>query len=490
MKAVVIGSGFSGLSTATYLASKGYEVDVIEKNSGPGGRARQLIDSGFTFDMGPSWYWMPDVFERYFSDFGKTPGDYYDLLRLDPSYNVFFDDGVMEIPSDMTKIEALFDRLEPGSAVRLKKFLKDASYKYKVGIDDLVRKPSLSFLEFADIRILKGLFQLDLLTNIRSSIKKVVSNPQLRALLEFPVLFLGATPSNTPALYSLMNYADMSLGTWYPKGGMFSVVDGFYKLAQEKGVNFVFDSEVTGFEYDQNSVSSVITESHAFKCDIVVASADYAHVEQNLLDPKYRRYSKKYWEKRKMAPSSILYYIGLDKPVPGIDHHSLFFDASFDNHADALYTDLGWPEKPLFYVSASSKTDKGAAPEGQESLFILIPTPPGMEDTNEVLDHYFNLVSERLLTHTGMDIRNHIVMKKDYAYRDFVKDYNSFKGNAYGLANTLDQTAIFKPSLKGKLDNFYFTGQLTVPGPGVPPCIISGEVVAHEIEKDFPLKNK
>ena len=487
MRAVVIGAGFSGLSTATYLAFKGYEVDVVEKNSGPGGRGKQLIDSGFTFDMGPSWYWMPDVFEKYFADFGKKVSDYYNLVRLDPSYKVYFEDGPIDIPANMKEIEALFERLEPGSASRLRDFLKDASYKYSVGINDLVHKPSRSLLEFVDIRILKGLFQLDLLNNIRSSIKKVVSNPQLQQLLEFPVLFLGATPSNTPALYSLMNYADMSLGTWYPEGGIYSVVDGFHKLALENGVKFHFDSEVKSFEYLNNNVSSVITDEKVFKCDVVVASADYAHVEQHLLDPKFRRYSKKYWENRKMAPSCFLYYLGLDKPVPEIEHHSLFFDASFDKHADAIYTDPRLPEKPLFYLNAASKTDKKAAPKGHESLVILIPMAPGLKDTDENLEHYFNLVSDRVLEHTGMDIRDHIVMKKSYAYRDFVKDYNSHKGNAYGLSNTLDQTAIFKPSLKGKLSNFYFTGQLTVPGPGVPPCIISGEVVAHEIEKDFPL---
>jgi phytoene desaturase len=285
-----------------------------------------------------------------------------------------------------------------------------------------------------------------------------------------------------------MNHADMSLGTWYPEGGMFSVVQGFYKLALEKGVKFHFDSEVTGFEYDNNQVVGVQTLKKKFACDAVVASADYAHVEQNLLDPKYRKYSAKYWDKRKLAPSCFLYFVGLSKPIPGVEHHSLFFDASFDDHADALYKNIRWPEKPLFYISASSKTDPKSAPVGQESLVILIPTAPGMEDTDEILDHYFELVSDRLKKHTGMDIRKHIIFKEHYAFRDFVKDYNSFKGNAYGLANTLDQTAIFKPSLKGKLNNFYYTGQLTVPGPGVPPCIISGEVVANEIKINFPLR--
>lgn len=487
-KIAIIGSGFSSLSAAAYLAKKKFKVHVYEKNKTFGGRARQLKKQGFTFDMGPSWYWMPDVFEKYFADFDKKPEDYYKLLRLDPSYSVFFENDLLEIPADMTGIEALFEKLEPGSSIRLKKFLNDAAYKYKVGIENFVHKPSLSVFEFADLRILKGLLKLDLLNNIRSSVKKVVSNPQLQSLLEFPVLFLGATPSNTPALYSLMNHADMSLGTWYPEGGMFSVVQGFYKLALEKGVKFHFDSEVTGFEYDNNQVVGVQTLKKNFVCDAVVASADYAHVEQNLLDPKYRKYSPKYWDKRKLAPSCFLYFVGLSKPIPGVEHHSLFFDASFDDHADALYKNIRWPEKPLFYISASSKTDPKSAPAGQESLVILIPTAPGMEDTDEILDHYFELVSDRLKKHTGMDIRKHIIFKKQYAFRDFVKDYNSFKGNAYGLANTLDQTAIFKPSLKGKLKNFYYTGQLTVPGPGVPPCIISGEVVANEIKINFPLR--
>jgi phytoene desaturase len=487
MKALIIGAGFSGLSTAAYLAKQGYEVTVLEKHDGPGGRGRQWKKAGYTFDMGPSWYWMPDVFEKFFADFGKKPSDYYQLDRLDPSYSVFFEDGPMEIPANMQELEALFERVEPGSAVRLRKFLSDAAYKYEVGINDLVRKPSRSVFEFADLRVLKGLFQLDLLNNIRSSIKKVVKNPQLQQLLEFPVLFLGATPSNTPALYSLMNYSDMVLGTWYPQGGMYAVVEAFYKVALEQGATFVFDTEVTGFTYQNGQIASVVAGEEEFKADLVVASADYAHVDQKLLAPQYRKYSKSYWDRRKMAPSSFLYYVGLDAKIPGIEHHSLFFDAPFDVHADAIYTEPRWPEKPLFYLSAASKTDPQAAPEGGEALVILIPTAPGLPDTDEVLETYFHLVADRMKDHLGMDIREHVVFKRTYAYRDFVKDYHAHKGNAYGLANTLDQTAIFKPSLKSKVPNLYYTGQLTVPGPGVPPCIISGEVVSAEIEKEYPL---
>lgn len=489
MHAVVIGAGFSGLSTASYLAQKGYEVTVLEKHEGPGGRGRQWKSEGFTFDMGPSWYWMPDVFETFFSHFGKKPSDYYTLERLDPSYSIFYEDGPMTIPASMEEMEALFERVEPCSALRLRAFLKDAAYKYEVGINDLVRKPSRSVFEFADSRVLKGLLQLDLLSNIRSSIKKVVKNPQLQQLLEFPVLFLGATPGNTPALYSLMNYADMALGTWYPQGGMYAVVEGFYTLAKEQGVRFEFSSEVSGFDYAQGAISHVICGEQRIPCDLVVASADYAHVDQHLLAPAYRKYSPSYWAKRKMAPSSFLYYIGLDAPIPGIEHHSLFFDAPFDVHADAIYTDPRWPEKPLFYLSAASKTDPNAAPDGGEALVILIPTAPGLEDTDEVLERYYQLVAERIKDHVGFDIREHEVIKRTYAYRDFVKDYHAHQGNAYGLANTLDQTAIFKPSLKGKLSNLYYAGQLTVPGPGVPPCIISGEVVALEIQKEHPLKS-
>ncbi len=483
-KTVVIGGGFAGLSAACYLAKAGHQVTLLEQHAQWGGRARQYKEQGYTFDMGPSWYWMPDVFDRFFADFGKKTSDYYKLHLLDPAYSVYFEDGKVEMPATAEETIALFERMEPGAGAKLQKFLDDGAYKYEVGINDLVRKPGRSLLEFADMRVLKGLFQLDLLRNIRSVINQNFKNPQLRQLMEFPVLFLGAVPQNTPALYSLMNYADRVLGTWYPEGGMYSVVRAMVSLAEELGVSLKLEHEVTGFSFDGANITAVNTNKGSFEAQYVVGGADYAFIDQHLLPPDKRHYTPKYWATRKMAPSSILYYIGLDRKID-LPHHALFFDAHFDTHADAIYTNPRWPEKPMFYVSAASQTDAAAAPEGCENLVILIPTAPGLEDTDEVLERYFDLVSKRLLGHIGVDIRKHLVVKKSYAYRDFVNDYNAHLGNAYGLANTLDQTAIFKPKLKAKkVRNLYYTGQLTTPGPGVPPCLISGEVVAHEISKE------
>ncbi len=488
---IVIGSGFAGLSSATFLAKAGYDVTVLEKNESLGGRARVWETEGFKFDMGPSWYWMPDVFERYFQCFGYSVSDLYELVRLDPSYRVVFGPEEFEDQSaNMAELEAMFDRLDPGSSKRLRKFLTEAAYKYEVGIKDLVHKPSRSLLEFADLRILKGLFQLDLLKDMRKHVAEVSTHPKLKAIMEFPVLFLGALPQNTPALYSLMNYADMSMGTWYPQGGMHKIIEAMVKVAKEQGVKFRTKAEVKGFKYSGNKIVGVLTKTGGFSADIVVAGADYHHIDQEVSDEGRREYSEKYWDKRKMAPSSLLFYLGIEGEVPNVQHHNLFFDHELDQHAAELYTQPQWPTKPLFYASAPSKTDKSIAPEGCENMFLLMPTAPGLAgDTEEVREKYYNIMMDRLEQFTGSSIRNRVVVKRSFAYADFKSEYNSFKGNAYGLANTLDQTAILKPRLKSKkISNLYFTGQLTTPGPGVPPTLISGEVVSKEIAKEFKLK--
>jgi len=482
--AIVIGSGFAGLSVATNLAAAGFSVDIFEKNDTPGGRARKFEAEGFTFDMGPSWYWMPDVFERYFQNFGKKVEDYYHLQRLDPSYSVFFEDSRLDIPASFDKLCDLFEKYEVGSSKALKKFLAEAEYKYEVGMNDLVYKPGLSLTEFVDWRVISGVFRLQLLNSLSSHVRKYFKHPYLIELLEFPVLFLGAKPSKTPALYSLMNYADIKLGTWYPEGGMHKIIEGMVALAEEFGVRIHTSSPVEKITTKNRQVTGVIAKGKSHTADYVVSGADYHHTEQKLLDSNERNYDSNYWDSRTMAPSSILYYVGLDKKIDGLEHHNLFFDADFNQHAEDIYELPAWPKSPLFYVSVTSKTDPSAAPENCENLFILIPTAPGLAESDDIKSHFFKLVMDRMERKLEQSIREHVIYKREFAFSNFKEDYNSFKGNAYGLANTLKQTAILKPSLKNrKVKNLYYTGQLTVPGPGVPPSLISGKVVADEIIK-------
>lgn len=485
-KVIVIGSGFAGLSASTMLAFKGFDVTLLEKNDQPGGRARSFSVDGYTFDMGPSWYWMPDVFENYFAIFNKSVSDYYKLNRLDPSYRVYFgEDDYVDMPANLDELYALFDSIEPGSGSELETFMAESAYKYETGMKDLVFMPGRKVSELMDFRIVKGVLQLDLLTSMRKYVHSRFKNPRLRQILEFPILFLGGTPKNTPALYSLMNYADMALGTWYPEGGMVQIVKAMVSLAKEQGVKILLNQEVKSFEFEGNQITSVITDTESYEADIVVGGADYHHIEQQLLPASFRQYSENYWQKRKMAPSSLLFYLGLNKKIDGLLHHTLFFDESFDGHADEIYKNPKWPSKPLFYVSATSKTDNTAAPDGCENIFLLMPVAPDLKDDDDIREKYFDHMMERLERHTGQHIKEHVVYKRSYAQNDFVSDYHAFKGNAYGLANTLSQTAILKPNMKSKkIKNLYYTGQLTVPGPGVPPALISGQVVANEIEKE------
>lgn len=484
---IVIGSGFAGLSAASFMAKAGWQVTVLEKHEQAGGRARKLQANGFTFDMGPSWYWMPDVFERYFKQFNKNVYDYYSLFRLDPSYRIYWQDEPMDIPASYEALQNLFNSIEPGSGELLDKFLQEAAYKYEVGINKLVHKPGQSLAEFLDWDLASGIFKLDVFNSIKSHVAKHFSNPKLQQLLEFPVLFLGALPEKTPALYSLMNYADIKGGTWFPKGGMYSIVDAMHQLATELGVQFQFNENVQEIVVENGIAKQVKTENHTYEADVIIGGADYHFIETQLLPKTYRSYSEAYWNKRVMAPSCLIYYVGLNKKLKNVLHHSLFFDTSFEVHGKEIYTTKQWPTNPLFYVSATSVTDASVAPENCENLFFLIPTATGLQgDTEELREQYFTMIVQRMEEKIGEPILPHIVYKKSYAHSNFINDYNAFKGNAYGLANTLLQTSILKPSCKSKkIKNLYYTGQLTVPGPGVPPSLISGEVVAKLVTKEF-----
>ena len=492
--ALVIGSGFAGLSVASFLAKAGFKVTVLEKNAGPGGRARQLKADGFLFDMGPSFYWMPDVFERYFAQFGKKVSDYYELDRLDPSYRVYWKEGHTDLSADFETLKKTFDNIEPGSGEQLEKYLQEALVKYEVGMGRFVHKPGLSLTEFMNWETVSGALKLQLLTSISKHVAHHFTHPRLRQLMEFPVLFLGALPQDTPALYSLMNYADIKGGTWFPKGGMYAVVEAMYKLAQELGVEFKFNETVSEFKIDKvagskrrGQISAVVSSSGVYSADAVISGADYHFTEQQLLPAAYRQYSEAYWKKRVMAPSCLMYYVGLNKKLKNPVHHSLFFDVSFATHGHEIYKEPKWPTEPQFYVSVSSVTDPSVAPAGCENIVFLIPVASGLTGDDESLrEHYFQKIAARMEKHIGEPILDSIVYKKMYSVADFKDDYNSFKGNAYGLANTLMQTAVFRPACRSKkIDNLFYTGQLTVPGPGVPPSLISGEVVASVCVEAF-----
>ncbi|MET0463947.1 MAG: phytoene desaturase family protein [Chitinophagaceae bacterium] len=486
-KVIVIGSGFAGLSAASFMAKQGWDVTVLEKNASPGGRAARFSHQGFTFDMGPSFYWMPDVFERYFAQFGKRVSDYYQLHRLDPSYRIYWDDRFTDLHADFNALKREFELIEPGSGEKLELYLQGASYKYRVGIQNLVYKPGLSILEFIDWEAIKGIFKLEVFTSIKKHIEKYFSNTRLRQVMEFPVLFLGALPAETPALYSLMNYADIKGGTWHPQGGMYSVVEAMHQLAVELGVKFIFNESVQKIDVQAGKATAVISAGKRYEADAVISGADYHFTEMNLLSAEYRSYSVAYWNKRVMAPSCLLYYVALNKKLDALPHHSLFFDVPFDQHGQEIYKTPRWPSAPLFYVSIPSQTDSSVAPPDKDALVFLIPVASGLEgDTEMIREKYFQMIAGRFEKHTGQSLLDSILFKRSYSVSDFVEDYNSFRGNAYGLANTLKQTAIFRPSCRSKkVSNLFYTGQLTVPGPGVPPSLISGEVVAKEVAKQF-----
>lgn len=482
-KIAIIGSGISGLSAAAYASKEGNEVHIFEKNGSPGGRARQFkTANGYTFDMGPSWYWMPDIINDFFRDFGHEAANFYDLIPLNPQFEMIFSDGNISLPENYEEMKVLFESIEKGAGKKLDAFMEAARYKYYVGMKEFVNKPCHNWLEFVSIKIAKSALKLDLLSNFRDYVGKYFSNLKLKTLMEFPVIFLGASPKNIPALYSLMNYGGYLLGTWYPMGGFYELVKAMKAIAEAQGANFHFNHNVEKLNTENGKVRSLTINGKECAFDVVIASSDYHHTE-TLLEERYRNYSESYWENRTFAPSCLIYYLGFKEPIPRLKHHTLFFENDFDTHIHAIYTAKQWPEKPLFYVCCSSKTDASVAPENHENIFLLMPLATGIKDDENIKEKYLNEMLQRLEKYTGStDLQSKIDYKKSYCASDFINDYNAYQGNAYGLANTLKQTAVWKPSIKNKqLSNLYYTGQLTVPGPGVPPSIISGKIVATEV---------
>lgn len=482
----IIGAGLSSLYAACKLGKSGHKVTVFEKNSQVGGRSQTFHEKGFTFDMGPSWYWMPELIDKMFTELGEKREDYYSLHRLDPSYRVFWENAEKtDVPAKMEDLKTLFDSFEEKGGEKLVKFLHDASVKYEVAVDEFLENPGISFSEILKVRVLTKALKLDVFKSVEKDVYRRFTSSKARSILTFPVLFLGAMPDKIPSLYTMMNYADLSLGTWYPEGGMSALAKALQKIAEANNVTFQLGTSVERIEDLDGKAEAIWVNGERHQFDAIISGADYHHTEQNLLPEKYRKYDDKYWDSRKLAPSSLIFYLGIDKKVDGLKHHNLFFDEDLKLHGKRIYDNPGWPEKPLFYVCAPSITDKNVAPEGKENIFILVPLAPDLKDDNETRERYLQIIFNRIKEHTGTDISQDVIFKRSFCVSDFKSEYNAYKGNAYGLANTLTQTANLKPKIKSQMKHMYFCGQLTVPGPGVPPALISGKMAANLAMKEL-----
>lgn len=483
---VVIGSGFGGLSTACYLADAGADVTVVEKNGGLGGRASRLEAEGFRFDMGPSWYLMPDVFERFFGDFGRSPDDYYATERLDPHYRIFFKDGdEIDVSPDLEETKETFEEYESGAGEALEEYLEKSELNYEVGMEQFVYEDRPRFRDWADLDVLRNARGLSLVGSMQDHVEEYFEDPKLQQVMQYTLVFLGGSPTNTPALYNLMSHVDFNLGVHYPEGGMGGVVGGIAELGSELGVSYRTDQPVTAIEGRAGGFK--VEARDTFLPDLVVSDADYAHTELDLLPPEKRGYSEKYWDSRTYAPSAFLLYLGVEGDVEELAHHTLVLPTDWEEHFEKIFEEPEWPDDPAYYLCVPSKTDDTVAPDGCSNLFALVPVAPGLDDRPVIRESYRDLVLRDIAEHTGVDLKDRIVFEEVFTVDDFADRYNSMRGTALGLAHTLDQTAVFRPPHRSKaVDGLYFTGSYTTPGIGVPMCLISGQLTAEAVAADYP----
>ena len=487
MKVIVVGSGFGGISAATLLAKDGFNVTVLEKNEQAGGRASVYSEKGYNFDMGPSWYLMPDVYEKYLAEFDKEPEDLYQLDRLDPSYRMFFgNEKVVDVASDIEKNYELFESFEEGGAEKLKKYLANSKEVYDFSIDEMLYRDYTSILDFLNGRLMLKGYKLKIWENLQHYVNNQFKSDEARKIVQYSIGFLGGSPENTPSFYHIMSHIDLTMGVFYPQGGMRKVVSSMKELAESLGVEFKFNEPVENFEVEDHQIKKVVTSKGTYDADIVLVNADYAFSEIQLIKPENQTYNEKYWDKKVLAPSALVAYVGIDKEVDKLTHHNLFLDKDWEAGFETLFDPkkAAWPENPSYYVNVPSKTDKSAAPDGSETLFILVPLAPGIEDTDELREGLYNKIMDDLESKLGENIRDHIVVKKIFALTDFKDRYNAYKGTALGLSHTLMQTALWRPAhMSKKLKNLYYSGHYTHPGIGVPMVLISSQIVAKEIKE-------
>jgi len=483
MTVTVVGAGFGGLSTACYLADAGADVRVLEKNEQLGGRASRLERDGFSFDMGPSWYLMPDVFERFFDHFDRSPDAYYDLEPLDPHYRIFFKDGDQaDVRGDHEYMRDLFESYEAGAGDRFDDYLSKSRNHYEIAMEKFVYEDRSRLRDWLDPSVARTApVGLSLVGSMQSHVEKYVDHPKLQQILQYTLVFLGGSPRTTPAVYNIMSHVDFNLGVYYPDGGMGAVVDGVVELGEELGVTYETGREVTGITRAHDDFV-VETAAETYRPDRVVVNADYAHAEQELLPEHERQYDDDYWDSRTYAPSAFLMYLGVEGDVEELAHHTLVFPTDWEGHFEQIFERPAWPDDPAYYLCVPSKTDDSVAPEGHSNLFVLVPLAPGLEDSEQLREQYRETVLTDIAENTGVDLRDRIVVEEQFGVDDFGERYNATEGTALGLAHTLRQTSLLRPSNRSSaVDGLYFTGSFTTPGIGVPMCLISGQHTAEAL---------
>jgi phytoene desaturase len=498
-KAIIIGAGFGGLSLSILLARDGWDVTILEKNEQAGGRASlmevthgELSDNAadrdkvaFRFDMGPSWYLMPDVFDRFFESVGEKTSDYYDLVRLQPSYRVTFKDydQQVDIYGNLTKDTKTFDAIEPGSGQKLRDYLKRSAYVYDVSVNKFLYRNYDSAKDFMSPALAREAHKLSLLSTMDKYVSKYFKDPRLQQIMQYPLVFLGSSPYNAPALYNLMSHVDFNQGVFYPQGGLYKVTEALVNIAEKNGVKIMLNSPADKITVENGHAVGVKTKGKTFAADAVISNADPHHTESKLLEKPHRDHSEKYWKSRTLAPSALLMYLGVDKQYKSLQHHNLLFSKNWKANFDQIFDNPTFPDDPSLYVCAPSKTDPSVAPKGKENLFVLVPIAAGLEYTEQELQIYADKILSTMEKEMKLPgLRKNIIYKKLFCVKDFESRFNSLQGTGLGLAHTLKQTAIFRPSNKSKkVSGLYYVGANVHPGIGLPVCLISAELVRRRL---------
>ena len=485
-KAIIIGSGFGGLGAACLLAQQGWEVSLHEKNEQLGGRAGLIETDGFRFDTGPSWYLMPEVFERFFGLLGEDVHKHLNLVRLSPAYRVFYKDlgDRLDISSNLAQDMATFERFEPGSGQQLKRYLARAGSVYDVAAGQLLFKNYDRIGDAITWPLLRRLPDLHIGRSLHSYIKQHFKDPRLQKVLEYQAVFLGLSPYQAPAMFHMMSHTDFTQGVFYPMGGIYEIIRALEHLGSARGVTYHLRSPVQKILVENGRAVGVVTQGGEERADIVISNADMHFTEQRLLEPDQRDHSERFWQTRKLAPSALLLYLGVKRQYDSLAHHNLLFSTDWPRTFRQIFDNpTGFPDDPSLYVCAPSKTDPSVAPKGYENLFVLVPIASGIPYSNAQLEQFTDQILTTMEQELDLpDLRQQLACRKVFCVRDFEERFNSFQGTGLGLAQTLRQTAVFRPANHSrKVRDLYFVGAGVHPGIGMPTSLTSAELLARRL---------